>query len=150
MLWSEKDHWTGHLKLSIAQPVQVVSLRPFMLHMHDLVRTYSSVHAFSLLSNAKDASLAAEGDLNDCYEALCTLGQRQDNILANALTFERFDVSKRTMLSNGVAGMPKAIGKDVQPVLERFAATVADINSATGKYELQNEQKGVFRVNCRE
>ncbi|GJN88569.1 hypothetical protein Rhopal_001535-T1 [Rhodotorula paludigena] len=146
----EKDHWTGHLKLSIAQPVQVVSLRPFMLHMHDLVRMYSAVHAFSLLSNAKDASLAAEGDLNDCYEALCTLGQRQDDILAKASTFERFDVSKRIMLSSGVAGMPKAIGKDVEPVLDRFGATVADIDSETGKYELQSEQQGVFRVNCRD
>ncbi|GAA5894065.1 hypothetical protein JCM8208_002338 [Rhodotorula glutinis] len=150
LYWQEKPRLVGAVKLDISQPLADVSLPPFLRHMRWAVKTYGRVHALSFLSDDPHDSLAAEAALGSAYEQLCALGQAQSRRLRDTLVFEKYSIHKAEVLSNGVASMPREIGRDVDGLLDEYGATTAGFDERSGSYVLATEQKGVFRVNCRD
>ncbi|GAA5878699.1 hypothetical protein JCM1840_000205 [Sporobolomyces johnsonii] len=148
--WKEDLHLTGPVALFLAEPMATVSLPPFLLHIHALLTSYTSIHILSLLSDAKTGPLAAEAQLGDAYEQLCSLAQARDPQIKEHLVYEEFSIRKEEMFSGGLVRIPKEIADDVEAVLEDFGATVASVDAQTGKLHLEAEQKGAFRVNCRD
>lgn len=114
------------------------------------VETYGRVHALSFLSDDPHDSLAAEAALGSAYEQLCELGKQQSKRLRDGLVFEKYSIHKAEVLSNGVASMPREIGRDVDGLLDEYGATTASYDEQSGRYVLESEQQNVFRVNCRE
>ncbi|GAA5845739.1 hypothetical protein JCM9279_006090 [Rhodotorula babjevae] len=143
LYWQEKPRLVGAVKLDISQPLAAVSLPPFLRHMRWAVKTYGRVHALSFLSDDPHDSLGS------AYEQLCALGQAQSRRLRDGLVFEKYSIHKAEILSSGVASMPREIGKDVDGLLDEYGATTASFDEQE-HYVLESEQKGIFRVNCRD
>ncbi|GAA5848599.1 hypothetical protein JCM8547_004568 [Rhodosporidiobolus lusitaniae] len=148
--WEEELCWKGPVDLHIDEPLLAVSLEPFFLHFCALLRSYSKVHILSLLSNLETGPLAAEAQLGNAYKALCGKSASQDPRFAQSVAYEQYSIHKEEILSGQAMRLPQELGDDVKPELDEFGVTIATTDGTTGRTALEKEQKGVFRVNCRD
>ncbi|GAA6027088.1 hypothetical protein JCM8097_006101 [Rhodosporidiobolus ruineniae] len=148
--WQEHPHWRGPINLHIDKPLIAASLQPFLLHIRSLLRSYSQVHVLSLLSHDETGPLALEGHLGDAYAELCSTASQQDPLIATNLRYQQHEIHREEMLPHEASRIPLEIVASVQSVIDDFGATVVSVDPASGKTTLEEEQKGVFRVNCRD
>ncbi|BGO89600.1 hypothetical protein NBRC10512_001549 [Rhodotorula toruloides] len=150
LIWTEVPHWHGPVEVHLTEPVDAVSLPPLLSHFRWLVKEYSEVHIYNLLSDLPTGSLAAEALLGQAYSAILSLAQAKDPNLADKVIYEAHSIHKDEMVSGGLARVPDIIAQDLEPHVTEFGATIARVDALTGKYSLLAPQKGTFRVNCRD
>ncbi|GAA5968260.1 hypothetical protein JCM11641_003786 [Rhodosporidiobolus odoratus] len=148
--WEERLHMKRGIDVTVDQPLEAVSLAPFTVHMLSLLKSYKAVHILSLLSNATTGPLAEEGQLCAAYEQLCKTASAHNPKIAKGVAYEHYEVNHEELVSDEMMRLPEELGEDVKATIDAFGATVATCDESSGKWNLDTEQQGVFRVNCRD
>ncbi|BGP13881.1 hypothetical protein JCM10213_002520 [Rhodosporidiobolus nylandii] len=147
--WQERPHWHGGIDVTISEPLEVISLHPFLKHFDHLLASYKKVHILSLLSDQTTGPMAPEGHLGAAYEALVEAAAKEEPDFAKSVAFDKHDLHSE-LLTEKMMKVPEELAELAETTLEEFGATVASFDEKSGRYTLEKEQQGTYRVNCRD
>ena len=122
------------------------SIDPFLVHFRTLVARFGDVHALSLLHSHDTPQYHPEDDLSDAYAELAHLARAEDQDLRKHLTYQQHSINR----DGAFVQVPSGIVKAVSPLIDKVGTTTANVDKKTGKLELEKEQNGIFRINCRD
>lgn len=152
MYWKEKPS-THTIKLDITLPA-ARSIDPFLVHFRTLIARFGDVHALSLLHSYDTPQPHPEDALSDAYAELARLARSEDEDLRKHLTYQQHSINRNGSFAQIPSGsfvqVPSGIVKAVSPLIDQVGTTTANVDKKTGKLELEKEQNGIFRINCRD